>query len=235
MPKGALYDLPGGIPDLDRLKRLMIRNSLDLAVIRGEYEVVESRLRLEIIKQYPDLELGIGFEKDPGETSGEIELTIGFDLPIFDRNQQGIAEARGHREALREKYAAAAVRALTKLEHSCRTYELAQEKLDWLKDKVLPRARSNVDVAKQSVAAARIDSLQFLEAERALNDVLIEVVEGELELRESLIKIEQAVGRPIWLFPSEGEELIPPMPDNLDQPTSSGDEPEEESSETMES
>jgi cobalt-zinc-cadmium efflux system outer membrane protein len=235
LPDDALSELPIDILDLGHLKQLMVENGLDLAMIRGEYEVAESRLRLEIIKQYPDFELGTTFEKDPGETSRTFELTIGFDLPIFDRNQQGIAEARLHREELREKYAAAANRALAKLEHACRTYDLAREKLKWLKDNVLPRARSNVDVAKKSVAAARIDSLQYLEAERALNDVLIDTVEGELELRKSLIGIEQAVGRPLWLFPSEEEGMIPPLPDNLDQPTSSSEEPEEGSSDNMES
>ncbi len=219
VPENILPELHDTFPDLDRLKRVLAGNGLELAVLRGEYEVAECRLRLEIAKQYPDLALGAAFEREPGETQSSLDLTVGIELPIFDRNQQNIAVARRHREEIREKYTAAANLAFADLEQACRNHELAQEQRNWVRNSMLPRARSNVVLARKSVAAATIGSLQYLEIQRAMNAVLIEEVRSELELRDALIDIEQAVGRPLWLFPSEREGMIPPLPYDLDEPT----------------
>lgn len=219
IPENILPDIPEELPDMEKLKRILVRNHLELGLLRGEYEKAESELELEIAKQYPDLRLGTAFEKDPGETSRDFEFTLGVDLPIFDRNQQGIAKARMQREEIREKYRAEANRALARLEKACRRLDLARGKRAWFEDRVLPRARSNVDLAKRSVLAARIDSLQLLDVERALSKVLIEAIDSEMDVRGALIEIEKAVGRPLWLFPSEKEGMIPSLPDDLDQPT----------------
>jgi cobalt-zinc-cadmium efflux system outer membrane protein len=228
-PEGVLPEPPEILPPLENLKALMIRNHPGMALLREEYEVAESKLAFEIIKQYPDLGLGGTYESEPGEEAIKIyELTVGFDLPIFDRNQQAIAEAHRLREEIREKYMARANIALAQLEGSLKIYELLYEKQQRLETEALPRARSNVELARRSVAAALIDSLQYLAVERGMNAALIDTVKGDLELRSALIDIEKAVGRPIFLFPFEEEGAIPPLPDNLDRPTRGADTPVDE-------
>jgi cobalt-zinc-cadmium efflux system outer membrane protein len=234
-PDLALPELPEAAPVPSNLKRMMLGNQPDLAVLRSEYELKESALALEILKQYPDFDFGAEFEKDPGETMRIFTFGLGMELPLFDRNQQGIAEAVKAREEIREKYCAAMNLAIGGLEHSFRLFELSQLKWRSTLDHALPQARANVELAKRSMGASQIDSLQFLQVERDLRNLLAQAIASELEFRKTMITVERAVGCPLWYFPSEMEWMIPPLPENLDQPTIPGDESPEDQTDTTES
>ena len=68
----------------------------EIAVALAEYAVAESRLRLEVARQFPDLELGPGFVWDQGVN----RWALGFALPALlgSRNRGAIAEAGAARE-----------------------------------------------------------------------------------------------------------------------------------------
>jgi outer membrane protein TolC len=68
----------------------------ELAVALAEYAVAESRLRLEVARQFPDLELGPGFVWDQGVN----RWALAFALPALlgSRNRGAIAEAGVARE-----------------------------------------------------------------------------------------------------------------------------------------
>ncbi|MHC4945131.1 MAG: TolC family protein [Planctomycetota bacterium] len=234
-PDRALPELPDAAPDISALQSTMLGNQLDLAVLRGEYELKESALALEIIKQYPDLDFGAEFEKEPGETLRVLTFGLGMELPLFDRNQQGIAEALKARQEIYEKYSAAMNLALGDLEHSFRLFELSLRKMRSIMDQALPRAQANVELAKRSMTASQIDSLQFLQVERDLRTTIAQAIASELEFRKTMIAMESAVGCPLWYFPSEMEWMIPPLPGNLDQPTISGEDSVELYTDNMES
>ncbi len=66
------------------------------------YSASETALKTEIRRQYPELSLGTSYEID-GNDSFEDSLTlgIGFNLPLWNRNRVGIAEAKGERALAR--------------------------------------------------------------------------------------------------------------------------------------
>lgn len=63
-----------------------------LNALRANYAQSEAALALALEKQYPDLSLSTGFDKEPGEDKKLFALGISLELPIFDRNQQEIAK-----------------------------------------------------------------------------------------------------------------------------------------------
>lgn len=68
----------------------------EIATALGEYAVAESRLRLEVARQFPDLELGPGFVWDQGVN----RWALAFALPALlgSRNRGPIGEAEAARE-----------------------------------------------------------------------------------------------------------------------------------------
>lgn len=77
----------------------------DLPKIRASlaaYSASETALKTEIRRQYPELSLGTGYEID-GNDSFEDSLTlgIGFNLPLWNHNRVGIAQAKGERALAR--------------------------------------------------------------------------------------------------------------------------------------
>ena len=82
------------------------------------HKVSEEELRMEIRKQYPNLELSPGYTREDGDK--KLTFSVGFTLPLWNRNREAIARAAGGRqlaemsairqwrELLQEAYALAA-------------------------------------------------------------------------------------------------------------------------------
>lgn len=90
---------PVPAPSAEQLAELpKIRASL------AAYSASETALKTEIRRQYPELSLGTSYEID-GNDSFEDSLTlgIGFNLPLWNRNRIGIAEAKGERALARHE------------------------------------------------------------------------------------------------------------------------------------
>ena len=87
------------LPEIsDEITRLIGSSTL-LAVLRADYQAAEENLRLEVRKQYPDIEIGGGFGSE--DNDDRLLLGASLPLPIFNANRGGIAEARANRELAR--------------------------------------------------------------------------------------------------------------------------------------
>ncbi|MFH2000558.1 MAG: TolC family protein, partial [Planctomycetota bacterium] len=208
-----LPSLEKPLPDLHEAKAIMVGNHPGLALLRARYAVAEKELCLAVAEQYPDLQLGTSYEGDPGDARKVWGLSIGIALPLFDRNQQGIAEAEAEREKVRTAYSALLNESLATLEGLYERFALANKKYTLLRDSVLPRSEANLNAALQSIRSGTIDSLKYLEVERTLRSLLIEVVSVEMEIRQRLNDVEQVMGVPLVLFPFETEEEFPYLMD----------------------
>jgi outer membrane protein TolC len=96
-----VLDPPGGCAGLDSagpsaVTAEAVQRRTEVATALAEYAVSESRLRLEIARQYPDLELGPGFLWDEGVH----RWTLAFALPALlgSRNRGAILEADAFRD-----------------------------------------------------------------------------------------------------------------------------------------
>lgn len=212
VPDSALPATPAMQPEPARLRELIEKEHPELLRVRAEYEVAERRLHLEITKQYPDLTFGSSFRGEAGERKTILGLSLGIELPVFDRNQQAIAEAIKQREEVRARYETTAHRVLSAVERASATLRMAAEQHRILRDEVLPAATANVEIAQQSIAAGSASALQLLDAERSLRQVQLEVLEARLSEQLAWSDLEKAVGFPLVEFRSDpgGEGRTPP-------------------------
>lgn len=59
------------------------------------HDTSEAELQREIRRQYPELSVGPGFEHDDGNS--KVGVGLGINLPLWNRNQEAIAQARAER------------------------------------------------------------------------------------------------------------------------------------------
>jgi len=87
---------------IDSLERLALSRRPEIARALAEYAVGEADLRVEISRQYPNLELGPGFIWDQGVN----RWTLALALPgVLGRSNRGpIREARAHRALLASRF-----------------------------------------------------------------------------------------------------------------------------------
>ncbi|MEK7466801.1 MAG: TolC family protein [Planctomycetota bacterium] len=220
--EGALPDSVSPLPATDDLAAFLVANHPTLARLRSRYDEAETQLRLEISKQYPDLRFGLSGDSEVGEAKYVVGLTLGIDIPIFDRNQQGVALALERREELRTKYEAACGEALARVELARARLEILMGSWELRKGKVLTLARSQLDLAKKGLEAGAIDAVQALVAERSYREAALESLEAEQAVRESWTDLEEAVGRPLYELPGEDPADRPAEPAKENKNNESG-------------
>ena len=196
-----LPQIPEEIPTFEQLRDLMIRDHPALARLRAAYAVAEKQLRLEVALQYPDLEIGGIFERDVN--INRFGLGIGIELPIFDRNQLGIAEARGRREQARVAFEAEVSRALARIELVRNRLLLRQQRYEELRTLAEPATKKTIELGRRALAAGAIGSMRYFALLRVNREVALELLDAQNALYEAWSELELACGSPLLHFPTE--------------------------------
>jgi cobalt-zinc-cadmium efflux system outer membrane protein len=173
----------------------------DLVALRADYDVAERDLRREVRKQYPDLALGGVYEREEG--TRRLALPLGFELPVFDTNQQGIAQAEARRTALRQRYdlRVLALQQAVVLAREVLLREFARyQTLDGKLNGLIATIRSSVDTL---VGAARMSRRERAEIYRRV----FEAQDAELDARDAVLQswnsLERACGAPLLNLPGQ--------------------------------
>lgn len=229
LEESPLPELPPSPPDLETLRDLLVAHHPIMGRLRAKYGAAERSLRLEIARQYPDFNFGPFYDGEAGERKHVLGLTLGLELPLFDRNQQAIAEATERREEVRVQYEAAANRALAELEGAFRSVELTSRRRELLQEQIMPRAAASIRMARDSLSAGSGDALRLLDAERSHREIQVELLEAELAEREAWSALERALGYPLMTFPSEPPDSAAREPEGLEPQFGVGSAQEEDS------
>lgn len=212
------------LPSTDQLRLLLVKNHLNLARLRFDYEIAEKELCLEISKQYPDIQLGGERSGETGDSKIVWGLRVGVTVPVFDRNQHGIALAFGKREEIRQEYMALMHKVLTELDNDIKSFKFSFKKYEMITNKITPTSNSNLLIADQMLKAGGIDIFRYLSILRNHQENLMAAVNLEAEVRIALLHLEKKIGFPIFYLPGEQEMNLPLEIENLDKSEKSNEE-----------
>ena len=193
--------LPGEVPSRQQLRDLMIRDHPELARLRADYAIAEKELRLEVAHQYPNLDLGLAYERNGG--IDQWGIGFGIEIPVFDRNQPGIARATAHRAEIRTRFETRVNRQLAAIEQARRRLTARLRRLEIMQTKVKPAAARTRALARQALESGAADALRFLTVLREQMRLHIAMVEAEMAVYAAWSDLEQACGAPLLVFPDE--------------------------------
>src|SRR5262249_48123625 len=84
--------------NVTKLEETALRVRPDVRALQAEQQRAERALQAEQREAFPDPSLGISYTRDHFTVSGDnpntLALTLSFPVPIFNRNQAGVAKAR---------------------------------------------------------------------------------------------------------------------------------------------
>ena len=180
--------------DADSLVARALGGRHEVSRAVGEYALAESRLRLQVARQYPDLELGPGFVWDQGVN----RWTLGLALPALlgSRNRGPIREAEAAREVAGLAVAEVQDSVLADVElalQRCRGAALELAAADSVvasAARLVERDRAAYQRGETSLLEPARAELQLLRAERARR-------RGERKLTLASLELERAAGRPL--------------------------------------
>ena len=180
-----------------QLKELLLKNNPDLARAEMHFHKVDAQLRLELARQYPDLNVGFDAEEEVGEDTNTFSIPFAIELQLFDRNQQAISARLSERETALTNYRKILNRKISELNKLFRQQSLAAEKVKRLDTLLLPLSRLQLEDAKKSLEIGSINILRYLDLISESQQIELQGIELRKQAWYYLIELEKLVGQPL--------------------------------------
>jgi len=187
---------------------------LDRADVRGaleRYAASQSALQLQIARQWPDIDLGPGFEWNP-QLAGDREWDLGLalPLPVRNHNQGPIAEAKAQRALAAAHFLTVQTAAVTDIDDSLAAYESARAQL-MTADSLLRGLEQQLGSVRAQVAAGERQALDLADARLAYEAGLREQLDALVRAQQALGRLEDAMQSPLTLARATVRAAQPPI------------------------
>ncbi|BCR03687.1 cytochrome c [Desulfuromonas versatilis] len=174
-----------------------LANNPDLARWGSELEQREASLALARSAAIPDLTLSLGVRNSQESDSNALVAGIELPLPLFDRNQGGIREARAILEKARAERRAAASEARAGLAEAWQNLAAAHAEASALRDEILPGAQSAFESTEFAYREGKFDFLQMLDAQRTLFEVRSQYLQALTSYHLARTEAKRLIGAPL--------------------------------------
>lgn len=184
------------LPPVETLDELLDDHPL-MAMARSGISTAKRELTLQERLRQPDMSLGLAWRRDTTVDDNAVVINVSLPLPLWNRNEGGIAEAEAgiaRSEALvsqaRRELSATLAEAFVRLEIARSQYQLVA-------DRMLPSAIKHHEAVTEGHRLGRISYLELLEARRALTEVRGQRIEMLSGYHEARVEIEALTGKPL--------------------------------------
>ncbi|MEP6662322.1 MAG: TolC family protein [Verrucomicrobiota bacterium] len=182
------------------VRRQALQSRSDLLGALAEYAASQSALQLETAKQYPDLHLGTGYQYDQGDNKWTL-LSFSLELPLLNRNEGGIAEAKAQRDEAAAKFIALQAKVISEIDRALAVYQLSLAQSKTSEALWATQAKRQQSITAQFKAGA-IERLDLLTAEVELGATELFQSETQAKAERASSDLEFAVQRPLDLSPA---------------------------------
>lgn len=195
----APVTLPAAPPPAEALVSLAIDNRSDLAALRAAYSAQENALHKAVLDQFPALNLTLNANRDSANNM-LVGPAVDFTLPLWNRNQGGIAVERTTRAALKAEYEARLFQ--TRAEITAAVADITR--LRALHDRLnaeLPAVQTFAAVTQKAASRGDLSPATAEAAAQTLRDRQGEIDQTEQNIAELTISLELLTGLPQGRWP----------------------------------
>jgi cobalt-zinc-cadmium efflux system outer membrane protein len=191
---------PPALPDL-----LAIADSArpDLLAARRQIQKAHADLQLERSRGYPELSVSAGVTRQfQNRAIGMPDVSawgvgVGTTLPIFDRNQGGVAQAEAAWRQAQSQLTATAVEARVEVEQALQEYTLAYTLITSGDTDILRAATSARDRIQEAYRLGGRTLIEVLDAQEAYRQTMRLLIETRADYWRALHMLNAAVGQQV--------------------------------------
>jgi outer membrane protein, heavy metal efflux system len=187
-PAARAYD-PAALFERARARRL------DLAALRAGYESQEAAVRKAVWDAFPGLQLTLSRAQDTANNQ-TLGPAVNFTLPVWNRNQGGIAAARATRRRLADEYAARLVAARAQIAGLVEGLALEGSRRAVLAAQVGPLAEAG-EAARAAERAGDLSAAQAQAVRQTAIERRLALIALDESIAEETLALELAVGGPL--------------------------------------
>ena len=186
----------------DQRREVLLNRHWRIKIAEANYERAEQQLRLEIQRQYPDLDIGPSYSLE--EDFERFGLGFGLPIPLWNRNRQAVAETSAAREAARLKVQTTIENVTSTLTMAESRLHSAQRQRAIILEQVAPLVEKQMEDSRTLLELGEVDVL-------LIRDALTGSLETRLDLLDTTLAQAQAANeirhmlRPQWFTPSAAE------------------------------
>jgi outer membrane protein, heavy metal efflux system len=192
MVTGAL-DVTATVPPLDELRAMALSERASLQAAQHAAALAARRVALERARATVDVSPFLGLRR-VGENN-TILFGISIPLPVYDRNQGGIARAIAEEKAAGVEVALERTRVLAEVESSWHAWQSARAQAASFERDLLRQAEESRAIALAAYQEGAIGLVEYLEAQRTLVDLRQQYARSLFDAHAALLLLERAAGR----------------------------------------
>ncbi len=181
------------IPSLDQLALRLSQNP-ELARWATEMSERQAVVDLQRSRAIPDIKMMGGYRRYNTSDDHVFVVGISIPLPIFNRNQGGIEEARDRLAKGEEERRAAEVRVATALAEAHKSLSSAHAEVTALREKVLPGAQSAFDAVNEGYRLGKFGLLDVLDAQRTFFASRSQHLRALTDYHKAVADVERLIG-----------------------------------------
>ena len=196
-------DLPrlaGELPDswphaapLQDLEARALDQRQDLAALKIEIETTAARLRLEQSLAAPNLVVGVATGREADREDLDTVLA-GVTIPLFNRNQGGIAAARANQESAAADLALATLALQSEVATAASRYQATTRALTVFRETVAGTLDENLELVQKSFASGKLRASEVLVFRREFVDSRRELIEAAADAWLAKIALDLTTG-----------------------------------------
>jgi cobalt-zinc-cadmium efflux system outer membrane protein len=190
--KGQFY-VTATIPSAKQLQNSISQNP-DTARWVDEMGRHRANVDLAQASGIPDVTLRVGAKHANENDDVAFVCGVSVPLPLFDRNQGGVLEARHQLAKAKEERQAAELRAVNDLARAYQSLSSAYAETTVLKKDVLPGAQSAFETSREGYRQGKFDYLVVLDAQRTLFETRGQYIEALNQYHQAVSQVERLIG-----------------------------------------
>jgi len=169
----------------------------DVARWQAEISLRQAGIALERARRTPNAVFSVGTRRLRDIDQSAFTAGVAITLPLFDRNQGAIQEAKYRAKQAEAARTAAAVRAGRMLVEAYEVLSVASTSAEMLSRDVIPAAEENLSATEQAYREGKFDLLKVLDAQRTLFEATNQYVDVLEAYHISRAEVERLIGTPL--------------------------------------
>jgi len=187
-------------PDMDQLRTFALETRPDIRAKRLAQSQRGADLKLAKAYRYPDITVGAGvaLQGPQGpDNPQQLGMTLGVPLPIFNRNQGGIAQAEVAVQVADADLRKTLLEAESQVDIAYRNLVQSRRLVEAYRAGVLEDARLTLTIAEKAYERGGATILDLLDAARTSRAIQQNYIETLFNYQRNVFLLESAVGREI--------------------------------------
>ena len=185
------------------LKQLAHGKRPDLKALEAEKSRGEADIILAQAEGIPNLTAGLAFKRDTTameiggvegkDTAYTIGLKLSMPIPLFDKNQAGVQEARAKRSSTESRLMAAGRNVEREVETAYASFLNAEKVLSLYKSNIIPQLEENLKLTQEAYRLGEVGILAVIQEQKKFFEVNDGYLTALHDRQTALVKLESAV------------------------------------------